>query len=305
MISRIIPAYKKLPNACVMIAVLMAGYANADGGHSEKYVFRYKFRPGDVLQWEVIAQVEQLTTQGSYRENVNTVSVSTKTWNVLEVNADGTALLEYGIRDIEMRSLSSQDKVEHKYNSKTDEKPPVEYLDVAELVGVPIAHLTINTRGEVVNRSQKAKIAATMQFGETAEENRITIPFPEHAIGVGDAWDYSREIMIPQPNGTVKKISVRERYTFEKIQNGIATFEFKTVPITPIYDDKETDWAMRTKIRNGKIEFDMQEGRSVSQEYNVKKTALSLDSLIRGSATYQSRFTEKYLREQPESASGK
>ena len=288
---------------CVLMAITMAGHVTANDGDSTKHVFRYKFRPGDTLQWEVTAKVGQLTTHGQYRENIDSLSVSTKNWNVLEVDADGTALLEYSIRDIEMKSLSSQDHVERKYNSKTDKEPPVEFLDMAELIGVPIAHLTINAQGEVVKRSQKAKIAATMQFSETAEENRITIPFPEHAIGVGDAWDYSREIIIPQANGTVKKVSVRERYTLEKIQNDIATFDFKTHVITPIHDDKETDWALRTKIREGKIQFEMIDGRSISQEYNMKKTVLNLDSLARGSATYQSRFVEKYFREQPALAS--
>ena len=280
----------------VVFAGLIATDVMAEDSQAEKYVFRYKFQPGDVLQWEVRALVDQLTTRGTYRENSKTISVSTKIWKVIDVNENGTAVLEYSIGDVDMRSRISQDKniEERKYDSKTDETPPIEFLDVSELLGRPIAHLTINHQGEIIKRSQKAKVAATMQFGETAEENRITIPMPEYAVGVGDAWDYSREIVIPQPNGTVKKISVRECYTLEKVQNNIATFGLKTYVITLLNDDKETDWALRTKIRNGTIQFNMIEGRSVSQQYDVKKTVLDLPTLGRSSATYESRFVEKY-----------
>ncbi|MCL2117473.1 MAG: hypothetical protein FWH27_03495 [Planctomycetaceae bacterium] len=287
-----------------VIAIGMtATFGMADDGDSEKYVFRYKFQPGEVLQWEVTAQVSQLTTFGSNRDNSETLSITTKNWKVLDVDANGTAILEYRFPDVSMSSRSSSEGIDRKYDSKTDTKPPVEFLDVAELVNEPIAHFTINTKGEILKRTQKAKVAATMQFAETAEENRITIPMPEHAISVGDAWDYAREISIPQPNGTVKKVSVRERYKLEKVQNGVATFDFKTHIITPLHDDKDTDWALRTKIRNGKIQFDMIEGRSISQQYDVKKTVMGIFHGGHGSASYQSRFVEKNLRNEPEKVS--
>lgn len=285
----------------VLAVGVVAWPVAADNSDTEKHVFRYKFHSDEVLQWEVTARIGQLTTHGENRDNTETLSIMTKNWKVLEVDSDGTAILEYSFPDLNMSSLSSFEGVVRKYDSKTDVEPPIEFLDVAELVGEPIAHLTINAQGEILKRSQKAKIAAAMQFGETAEENRITIPMPEYAIGVGDAWDYRREISIPQPNGTVKKVSVRERYTLEKVQHGIATFDFKTHVITPLYDDKDTDWALRTKIRDGKIQFDMIEGRSITQQYDVKKTLLNFLAGGTGSATYQSRFVEKHLRNEPES----
>ena len=280
---------------CIVGIPIDAQAAQTDGETSGKHTFRYKFREGDTLQWEVIAQIDQLTSRSGQQDKTETRSTSTKLWKVLEVDAAGTAVLEYSIADVDMKSVSSLANAERSYNSKTDEKPPVEYLDVAELIGTPIAHFTINAQGEVIKRVQKAKTAATMQFAETAEENRITIPMPEHAVGVGDFWDYSREITLPKPNGTVKKIDVRERYTLKRIQNGVATFDFKTTVLTPLYDDKDSEWELRTKIRNGEIQFDMIHGRSILQRYDTKKTAINVMAIGRGSAAYESRFTEKYI----------
>ena len=303
MTAYFIRTFSMISVLAVATAVWSAVADDGNAGNHEKYVFRYKFHQGDVLQWEVTAQVGQLTTAGTDRDNTETLSITTKNWKVLEVDSGGTAILEYSFPAVNMSSLSSSEGVARKYNSETDDDIPAEFRDVAELVGEPIAQFTINSRGEMVKRSQKAKVAATMQFAETAEENRITIPMPEYAIGVGDAWDYPREISIPQPNGTVKKVIVRERYTLEKVQNGVASFDFKTIVITPLYDDKDTDWALRTKIRNGKIQFDMIEGRSISQQYDVKKTLLNFLLGGHGSASYQSRFAEKFLRNEPEPVS--
>jgi len=267
-----------------------------------KFVFRYKFQKDDELKWEVTNQVNQLTTTRSASDNIETRSISTKIWKVREVDSNGTAILEYSLGDVDMKSYSSLRKEESRFNSKSDEKPAAEYLGVAEMIGVPIAHLTINIRGDVINRSQIAKITASTQFGETTEENRITIPFPDDAIGVGDTWVHPREIVIPKPNGTVKKVAVRERYTLEKIQHGIATFDFKTIVITPLYDDKETDWELRNKVRTeGTIQFDIEKGQAIFQQYGMKKSILNALQDGKTSATYQSRFTEKIIRDEPES----
>lgn len=279
-------------------AMLLTANARANDTDSEKHVFRYKFREGDILKWEVASSIDQMTLKASQKDTTQTRSVSTKIWTVLEVDANGTAVLEYRIADVDMLCHSSFENAGRSYNSKTDEEPPPEYMHIAELVGEPIAHFTINAQGEIVKRVQKAKRAVTMQFAETAEENRITIPMPEYAIGVGDTWDFRREIMLPKPNGTVKKVDVRERYTLEKMQNGVATFDFKTYVITPLHDDRDAEWDLRTKIRNGKIQFDMIEGRSISQRYDVKKTAANVTQIGNASSTYESRFTEKYIRDE-------
>ena len=228
----------------VLLAMISPLYANdiaSTSTDSEKHIFHYKFREGDILKWEVGSYIEQMTAKANQKDTTDTRSVSTKIWKVLSVDENGQAVLEYSIADVEMRCYSSYEKAERRYDSKTDEKPPVEYMHIAELIGKPIAHFTINSQGEIVNRVQKANVAVTMQFAETAEENRITIPMPEYAIGVGDSWDYPREIMLPKPNGTVKKVTVHERYTLEKMQDGTATFSFKTFVITPLYDDKESE----------------------------------------------------------------
>ncbi|MDR1491503.1 MAG: hypothetical protein LBT05_02095 [Planctomycetaceae bacterium] len=276
-----------------VIAVLFfTGAGFAEENTAEKYLFRYKFCVGDVLKWNVVSQINMLTTKSGEREFTETYSGSTKVWKVLEVDENGTAILEYSISDVDMKNKTSLGAEEKTYNSKTDDKPAPEFHDVAEAIGKPLAHFTINTRGELLKKVRKFK------YADSAEENRITIPTPENPIALGESWDYPKEIMLPQKDGTVKKIAIRERYTLKSVKNQIATFDFKTIVLTPLTDDRESQMQILAKIKNGTIQFDMKNGCSIRQQLDVDRSVVNPPQMRQGSVTYKSRFIEKYLREE-------
>jgi len=276
----------------VAAAVVFTAVGVAEENSAEKYLFRYKFHVGDVMKWNVVSQVNMLTTNSGDRELTETYSGSTKVWKVLEVDDNGTAILEYSISDADLKNKASLNAEEKTYNSKTGEKPLPEFHGVAEAIGKPLAHFTINTRGELLKKVQK------FQYSDSAEENRITIPMPENPIAVGESWDYPTEIMLPQKNGTVKKIAIRERYTLKSVQNKVATFDFKTIVLTPLTDDRESQMRILAKIKNGTIQFDMENGCSLRQQFDVDRSVVAPPLMRQGSVMYKSRFIEKYLREE-------
>ncbi|MDR1384843.1 MAG: hypothetical protein LBJ67_13495 [Planctomycetaceae bacterium] len=276
----------------IVVAVFftVAGFAEENAG--EKYLLRYKFHVGDMLKWHVTSQINMLTTKSGEREFTETYSGSTKVWKVLEVDADGTATLEYSISDANLKNKASLEAEEKTYNSKADEKPLPEFHDVAEALGKPLAVFTINGRGEMLKKVRKFK------YADSAEENRITIPMPENPIAVGESWDYPKEIMLPQKDGTVKKIAIRERYTLTRVKNQVATFDFKTIVLTPLTDDRESQMRILAKIKNGVIQFDIENGCSIWQRLDVDRSVVNPPQMTQGSVTYKSCFIEKYLREE-------
>jgi len=263
---------------------------------AEKYVFRYKFHVGDVMKWNVVQQVNMLTSLSSDQVKTETYSSSTKVWKVLSVDENGTAVLEYSVEDADLWNKSSDSKLEKRFNSKSDEKPFPDFIDVARSLNKPLAHFTINAKGEVLKKVQKSEYAAT------TEENKITIPMPEHSVAVGESWDFPEVITLPQPDGTVKKISTRQKYTLQKIENGIATIDFKTDVTTPLHNDRESQLALITKIKNGVIHFDVISGCSIWQQFDIASNViggLTAGPQVANSISYKSRFTEKYLRDDP------
>jgi len=263
---------------------------------AEKYTFRYKFHVGDVMKWNVIQQVNMVTSLSSDRVKSETYSSSTKVWKVLSVDENGTAVLEYSVEDADLWNKSSDGAIEKRFNSKSDEKPLPDFIDVARSLNKPLAHFTINAKGEVLKKVQKTEYAAA------TEENKVTIPMPERPVVVGESWDFPEVITLPQPDGTVKKISTRQRYTLQKIENGIATIDFKTIVTTPLQNDRESQLALIAKIKNGVIQFDVISGCSISQQFDIDRSVIGgmpSGPHVANSISYKSRFTEKYLRDDP------
>jgi hypothetical protein len=52
------------------------------------------------------------------------------------------------------------------------------------------------------------------------------------------------------------------------------------------------------KIKNGTIQFDMENGCSVRQQLDVDRSVVNPPQVRQGSVTYKSRFIETYLREE-------
>lgn len=268
----------------------------------DEYLLRYHFRKGDVLKWDVVQQIDMKTQIATQQNTTQTYSRSTKVWTVIDVDDKGTATFEYSVEDAEMNNkavtktstpVNDEPAIQEEeayFNSKEqDEEPNPRFLELISSLKIPLAHMTINSRGELLKKVQKAPYAAA------AEENRIAIPMPEKPVKVGDSWDAPNDIIIPENNGTVRKIAAKQRFTLEKIQNGIATIRFKTIRLAPVVSAKDK-MKMIDKEPSGIIYFDIKAGCNIEQQSDMNQNILNWTEGTASSASYQSRFTEKYLK---------
>lgn len=273
--------------------------AEPDG---EGYLLRYRFHKGDVMKWDVVQQIDMKTQIATQQNMTKTYSRSTKVWTVIDVDEDGTATFEYSVDDAEMNNKAMTKTTtpvddepavreeESCYDSKNpDEEPNPRFLELANSLRIPLSHMTINSEGKLLKKVQKAPYAAA------AEENRIAIPMPEKAVKTGDSWDVPNDIIIPEQNGTVRKIAAKQRFTLEKIQNGIATIRFKTIRLVPVISPKDK-MKMIDKEPSGVVYFDIKAGCNIEQQSDMNQNILNWTEGTASSASYQSRFTEKYLR---------
>ncbi|MDR1960187.1 MAG: hypothetical protein LBQ54_14275 [Planctomycetaceae bacterium] len=274
---------------------------NTVSNDAAEYLLRYQFHKGDILKWDVTQQIDMETQVATEQNQTNTFSRSTKVWTVMDVDESGTATLEYSVENAEInnkavtRNTPPGEKPIRKeesasYNSKkTEEEPNPFFNEVARSIGIPLAHITIDPRGKLLKKIQKAPYAAA------AEENRIAIPMPEKPIKVGETWDVPNEIVLPQPGGIVQKIAVRERFTLEKVQNGIATIRYKTIRLTPVNDPK-LKMRLIDKEPNGIIFFDITSGRNIEQQIDIRQNVINWTERTASRAAYQCRMTEKHLK---------
>jgi len=264
---------------------------------SEKYTLRYSFQPGETIRWEVLQQTRIRMTVSGSTQTSEMVSKSVKAWRVTHVEPDGTATFEHLVESVDMRQKFSG-RQEVRYNSQTDEKPAPGFESVAAVVGVPLAVIRMNTRGEILSRERKAVKGAAKN-----EEGQMTIPLPEEAVPVGHTWSFPYDIDLPLENGTVKKIKTLQTFTLREVKTGVATIEVATKILTPIHDP-----ALEAKLiqreQSGTLRFDIDAGRVLRQQMDIDRRVVGFTSNNPASSLhYLNRFTEILLTEEPKMAS--
>lgn len=275
--------------ALCLLPVLSAA---ADDEAKQKYLLRYKFAPGETFRWEVEHLATVRNTVAGTTQTAETKTKSIKVWEVTKVEDDGNATFTHLVSSVDMlQKLTGRQEV--RYNSETDEKPPVGFEQVAEDVGVPLSEITINSRGETVKREEK-------RDRPQPSSGQITILLPEDEVAVGDVWKQPYTEKVAHQDGRVKEVKTQQRFKLEEVSNGVAKISVATQILTPIHDPViEAQLVQRETA--GTVRFDIEKGLILSQR-------MDLDKRVHGSQGeaslmhYVTRFTEEYLGDEAKTA---
>jgi hypothetical protein len=267
-----------------MLAAVLTTAVRADPATGEKYTLRYQFHPGETLRWEVEHRTRVRTTLSSTTETVETLSKSLKVWRVKDVGPDGQATFEHSVQWVQMRQKRA-DRPEARYDSRTGAKPPPCFAGVDKSVGVPLALVSMDAKGKILKR-QRSNVKVMPHT-----EGSMTIPLPEEAVPVGYTWSEPKDIDVPLETGGIKKIKAIQHFALEDVKTGVATIHVSTTIVTLV-----TDPAIEAKLvereSNGRVRFDIDAGRVLSQEIDIDKHVVG----FRGDASslhYVNRFNEQ------------
>lgn len=267
-------------------ASLLAGEAVAQQQAAPaQVVLRYKLQAGEQLTSKVVHFAETRTKMSGHDEASSSRTVTEKVWDVTEVKPNGDMTFEYRIDAVELAQRIG-DQEELTYNSLTDDEAPDMFRQVAETVAKPLATVTINPRGQVLNREGDLK-SPQLGMGE------LTLPLPADPVAIGGQWSVPREVRVKNENGVHKTIKVRELYTLEKVSAGVATIRVETQPLTPV-SDPNTESQLIQQLSKGQIKFDIDRGRMLSKQLDWSDEVVG----FRGPETslrYDAKFTEELL----------
>ena len=280
----------KLLCVFVFLGCVMFG-ANCSFANENSYELTYRFKVGDQLRWKVMQQLRVKTSMEDKAEVVATLSVSTKLWTVTEVDADGIATIVHQVEEVDMHRQQT-DLPNSSYNSKTDEEVPIGYEQVASSLNVPLLRLRIAPNGELVGRTP------LVSYTLGTLDSKILVPLPKEKIRVGDTWRVPEEAILPQPNGTVKKVRLQKIFTLNSIRNDLAVISYKTERLSPIEEPK-FEIQLFDKLTSGRVELDLKTGHILRQQTDVKGYVLGFEG-ENSSIDHVARLTEE-LRLSPES----
>lgn len=266
-----------------------ASALRADQETPETFLLRYQFSPGEVFRTKVTHLVALETTIQGVTETAKTQSVSTKAWKINEVSADGQVTFDYVVESVSMwQQMSGRQEV--RYDSTKDQQPPPEYQHVAGSVGEPMATVTIAPHGEIIRREN-----SLAQFNPGIGE--LTITFPDQPVPVGHQWATEGELPLrARPTDPIKRVKLRQQYTLEKVQTGVATINVTTQVLTPL-NDPALQSQLIQRVKRGVIKFDVDAGRILSQQMDSDETVVGFNGPD-SNMKYLSRLTEEALREE-------
>jgi hypothetical protein len=268
---------------------LAAPAARADGpaaSAGDKHTLRYQFHEGDQLRWNVVHRCRIRTTVSGTEQTAETTTTSVKVWRVVAVRPDGTATLEYSVEDVDMRHrLTGRNEVH--YNSRTDPVAPAGFENLAKAVGVPLATITIDSRGKVLGRKQTPLKASVPSQGE------ITVRLPDEPVPVGYSWSYPYDIEVPLPDGGARRVKSLQSFTLESVKTGVATIRLATQILTPMNDPGLESQLLQYETV-GTVRFDVDAGRILGRQADVDRGVVG----FRGQASslhYVARCVEEFL----------
>lgn len=270
-------AYSAEPTAAERLATAKARALD------ETYDLRYKFRQGETRRTKVVHLVTVETKIKGTTETAKTRSVSTKRWQITNVDELGNITFEHTIESVDMwQKMSGRQEVS--YNSAAPDKPPAEYEHVAATIGKPLATITIDQRGHIVERSNKT-------FNPGIGE--LTVPLPETPVKIGYEWFTPEEITVRMPDKTVKVVKARQKFTLVKVETGLATIAVHTEILTPVNDPKVQSQLVQ-RMQHGTIKFDLDAGRIHSKQMDLDETVIGFSG-AESIMQYLARLTEDTL----------
>ena len=249
------------------------------------YELLYRFKEGEQLRWKVMQQLRVKTSMEEKTEVVETISTSTKLWTVTEVDADGTATIEHLVEEAEMHRKQT-DFPDSSYNSKTDEEIPLGYEQVSQSIDTPLLRLKIAPNGELLSRTP------LVPYSLGTLDSKILIQLPKEKVKVGETWKIPEEAVLPQPNGTVKKVRLQKIYTLNSVKNDLAVISYKTERLSPVEEPK-FEIQLFDKLVSGRVELDLATGHILRQQTDVKGYVLGFEG-ENSSIDHVARLVEEF-----------
>ena len=249
----------------------------------ETHQLQYNLKAGERLAYRVehLATVDT-TVQGN-RQTSKSRSISTKVWQVQQVDADGKIHLAHSIEDVDMWSqVDGRQPVQ--YQSRKDKEAPLEYEKVAQTVGKQLSVVSMERSGNVEERKdQTAQIAP----------GGLVVPLPPAPVKVGATWSVPSVVRVRTVNGSLKAIKTRQLYELKSVEAGVATIMVKTQVLAPDNDPRIRSQLVQG-LTNGEIKFDVAAGRILSKKMDWNESVAGFNG-PKSNMKYVAEFSETLL----------
>ncbi len=251
----------------------------------QKFELRYQLKRGDVVRWNVEHVATTKAQIAGKHETTSSRTQSVKRWTVSSVDNVGNMTFEHSVESTSLwQKIGDQEPVS--YDSNTDKTAPEQFAGTKEMLGRPLAVVTISPQGKIVNRESDVN---QIKFGV----GDLCIPLPDKAIPIGHRWFVPTVFDAVDEDGKRLKLKARINYQLVKVADGDAIISFRSEVLTPIETDQIRSQLLQ-KLNDGYVAFDINNGRIAGKEvlWNEKvQEYAGADSFLQ----YIGRMTEEIV----------
>jgi hypothetical protein len=247
-----------------------------------KYLLRYNFSRGETIRWNVTHRAKFITTVQGTTQTAETTTKSVKAWEIVETQPGGEATLVHMVESIDMRQKLTG-RQETRYDSRVDKEVPPIFADAAKQVGVKLAEVTIDNRGNVLKRVDRIKRP------DGALTSTITIVLPDKPLAVGESWTVPFNMTVTV-EGVAQVLKARHKMTLESVEQNLAVLKNETQILSPVRDPAVEAQIVQAE-QSGTVKFDLRTGRIVDQASALDKEVFGFQG-PESKLQYQAEFTE-------------
>lgn len=282
--------------------------ATGEEAPAEKYKLEFKFRPNQILRYEVFNE-QEITTKAREETEIQRNTTTTKRhYRVAALDQKtGVADLEMSIDWVYMKALWDKKDgtrpIPVEFQSDDPDKHPEQFRHVLASVGKPWATIRFRPTGnpvKVVSSAVKSSDgkSLTSETGADGALEAYLIVLPEHPVAMGEIWYEKYDTVAHDEYKNRARVSIQRSYKLSKVEAGKATIELKTAILSPITNPSIASQLLLREVA-GKIKFDIERGQIISKEWTVQNTVVNpipgVTSLMKGSG----RYSEKLIAEEP------
>jgi hypothetical protein len=270
--------------ACLLI--LCATPTEAAEETTEKHRLQYKFQLGEVIRYRVQHATDIRTTIEETTQQAESSSLSIKAWKVTDVLPNGEMEFVHLVESVRMTN-TVPNRGTTKFDSEANKTPPTGFERAARAVGVPLSLIRIKPDGEIVKREEKHPLPTS------SDDMPITLQLPSEPIAIGEQWDATYDVDAVRKSEAKVKVRTRRVCTLKNVQAGIATISVEYQVLTPVSAYIESQLVQ--KITKGTVRFDMDAGRTVSQQHDADHRVIGFSGKA-SSMHFISRLEEQLLK---------
>jgi hypothetical protein len=281
-----------LVTACIFI-FSKAYFVNAQEIAADGVILKYEFTPGDTLSYEITSQTQMDAVKSDFNQTTKSKSQTFRDLKIDKVLPDGSAEVLVIVRYVRMESQFDEREPQI-YDSSDPKTYLKDYEHIQKTIDQPLAKLLISNSGKLkniiaVNGAKEEEINSDPSMN-------FLVTFPEEPVSVGHTWkeNISQELKASK----TLKVNLNMLRTFKviKIEDNIATIQFKTVILTPIRDPAQEVRAIQMEPA-GEMKFDINRGAMVSRTTRSNKTVINF--LGPGSSLVSNVMKTDILTDQP------